>query len=335
MHRGADDIVAGGDVGVAEAGVAGTSGWARKIGAAMMLISAAGYGSSGPIARNIDATTWQIATWRGLVGALVMFGYVWCCRLRKRSKLRWRPALRLRGLALAVLCGSSMFLLIAALERTAIANVTVIMATIPFIAAGLAWVISREKLRTITVVAASVSLLGVCVTVFGSLGGDGNGFEGSSLDGTLMAVALSVALGLLIVLVRRFDGRGTGVDAVLGMSMGGVMLFVVALPVADPFGVSGSEMPMLVFFGAVLGVATVLWTEGVKLIPAAEAGLLGTAETPYAIVLAWLVLSEAPPVASVIGGVLVLGAVGVHAGRDLALNRVSRPWLRPRARPRI
>ena len=49
------------------------------------------------------------------------------------------------------------------------------------------------------------------------------------------------------------------------------------------------------------------------LIPAAEAGLLGSAETPFATLLAWLLLAELPPAASFIGGAVVLAAVFGHA----------------------
>ncbi|MCP5116558.1 MAG: EamA family transporter, partial [bacterium] len=58
--------------------------------------------------------------------------------------------------------------------------------------------------------------------------------------------------------------------------------------------------------------AVVLWTEGTRLIPAAESGLLGSAETPMAIAMAWIILSEAPPTASIIGATIVLAAVLAH-----------------------
>ena len=54
------------------------------------------------------------------------------------------------------------------------------------------------------------------------------------------------------------------------------------------------------------------------MIPAAEAGLLGPAETPFAILLAWLLLAELPPLASFIGGGIVLAAVFAHSAPDLA-----------------
>ncbi len=285
-----------------------------------MIVSGLGFGSTGAISRSIDADAWQIASWRGLVGGTAALVYV---SLRgQRPKLR--TTLGPQGLLLAALAGLSMFLYIDALQRTEVANVSVIAATVPFMAAALAWLILRERLRRSTVVAAAAALAGVTLTVAGNLGpGD--------LDGNMRAVVLSLTLALLIVLIRRFEGA----DAVLALGSAGVLLFVVALAVADPLGVAADQTPLIVLFGLVFAVSLVLWTEGVRLIPAAEAGLLGSSETPFSILLAWIVLSEAPPLATVAGGLLVLGAVLGHAGADLAHGRVSRPWLRPRARPRL
>ena len=317
----------------------------------MMLVSGLGFGATGAISRSIEADSWQLASWRSGLGGSAVLIYVWLrgriagsqSRLRLRDRHRPQPPdaaadhtggsqsrARLRatfgpqGIVLVGLSGLSMILYIDALQRTEVANVTVISATVPFLAAGLAWLILRERLRRSTVIAAVVALGGVTLTVAGNLGpGD--------LDGNLRAVILALMLALLIVLIRRFEGA----DAVLALGSAGVLLFVVALVVADPLGVATDQMPMLVFFGAVFAVSLVLWTEGVRLIPAAEAGLLASSETPFSILLAWIVLAEAPPLATVAGGLLVLGAVLAHAGADLAADRVSRPWLRPRTRPRI
>ena len=292
----------------------------------MMLLSGFGFGATGAISRNIDGDAWQIASWRGLVGGTGTLVYVWA-RSRVGNPapgLRIRATLGPQGLLLLIPAMLSMILYIDALQRTEVANVTVISATVPFLAAGLAWLILRERLRRSTVLAAVVAVAGVTLTVAGNLGpGD--------LDGNLRAVVLAFMLALLIVLVRRFEGA----DAVLALGSAGVLLFVVALVVADPMGVAADQAPLIVFFGLVFAVSLVLWTEGVRLIPAAEAGLLGASETPFSIMLAWVVLAEAPPLATVVGGLMVLGAIFGHASADLAADRVSRPWLRPRTRPRI
>ena len=338
----------------------------------MMLASGLGFGSTGAIARSIDADVWQIASWRSLLGGSAVLIYVWLrghiggrqeqLRPRGRAGTRVDPAhsgeavaraalerseqeretpdrdmARLRipahsfratlgpqGLLLTGLAAVSMILYIDALQRTEVANVAVISATVPFLAAGLAWLILRERLRPSTVVAAVVALAGVTLTVAGNLGS-------GDLDGNLRAVVLAIMLALLIVLIRRFEGA----DAVLASGSAGVLLFLVALVVADPLGVAADQMPLLVFFGVLFAVSLVLWTEGVRLIPAAEAGLLGSSETPFSILLAWILLAEAPPLVTVAGGLLVLGAIFGHTGADLAAGRVSRPWLRPRTRPRL
>ena len=77
-----------------------------------------------------------------------------------------------------------------------------------------------------------------------------------------------------------------------------LQLFVIGRIVVDQLAVGTTDAILLVLFGASFASAELLWTEGAKLIPSSEAGLLGTAETPLAIFLAWLVLSELPPAAS-------------------------------------
>ena len=96
----------------------------------------------------------------------------------------------------------------------------------------------------------------------------------------------------------------------------GVQLFAAGWFFTDPLNVTNADAVLLIVFGLVFAVATVLWIEGTRLIPAAESGLLGSAETPVAIAMAWIILSETPPLASIIGAIIVLAAVLLHAGAD-------------------
>ncbi len=281
---------------------------------------------SGVFTRSIEGGGWEIASWRGLSASPAVLGYVWWRQRRGTAVLRFSrdPVASAQALLLLALNAASMVLLVTALQKTAVANVSVIMATIPFLAAALGWLILREGLRRSTIIASGVSFAGVVLTVIGSLGmGD--------LVGDLLAVTLSVTLASLIVLIRRFGGT----DALLAQAGSGVVLFAVALVVADPFGMAAAEMPLTVAFGLVFAVSLILWTEGIRRIPAAEAGLLATTETPCSILFAWIIVSEAPPLATVAGGLLIVGSVLFHARADLVHDRVSRPWLRPRIRPRI
>jgi drug/metabolite transporter (DMT)-like permease len=89
-------------------------------------------------------------------------------------------------------------------------------------------------------------------------------------------------------------------------------------------------MILLAAFGLSFAFAVILWTEGAKLIPAAEAGLLGSAEVPFAILFAWLIVAEQPQYASLLGGAIVLSAVFAHGYLDWRRARSAGLELRHR-----
>jgi drug/metabolite transporter (DMT)-like permease len=115
-----------------------------------------------------------------------------------------------------------------------------------------------------------------------------------------------------MIMVRAF--RDTPV--VWAGAVSAFLLFILGWFVTDPLVVSARDAVLLVTFGASFALASILWTEGARLIPAPESGLLGSAEVPFAILFAFLFLAEIPPVASMVGGAIVLCAVFAHAGRD-------------------
>lgn len=280
----------------------------RVLGAGLVLASALVFSLAGILTKAITADPWTIACWRGLVGGLLIALYVaWLGRRRPRRdrfRLNWRVWL------LASVGSIASLLFISAFKLTYIANVAVIYATAPFVAAGLAWWLFRERLQGRTALAAAVSLGGVAVVVAGGLGA-------GKLTGDGVALAMTVACALYMVLIRAF--RDSPVVWAGGVS--GFQLFVIGWLVADPLAVTRQDALLMALFGATFAVAVVLWTEGTRLIAAAESGLFGTAETPFAILLAWLLLGELPPLASFIGGAVVLAAVFLHAAAGLRRAR--------------
>ncbi|MGH1492631.1 MAG: DMT family transporter [Acidimicrobiales bacterium] len=275
----------------------------RWLGPVLVLASAVLFSFSGVLTKAIDAGSWTILTWRGIVGAAGIAAYV---RYRN-SHRRLRDVFRVGrdGWILAVVGGVGSVTFIVAFKNTFVANVSVIYATIPFVAAILERLILGEPIRRRTFYAAAASLVGVVIIVSGSLGSP-------NLDGDAVAIAMVGLNALYMVLIRTF----TNTDAVLAGAASGPLLFIAGWFFTDPLNVSASDAVLLVVFGLVFAGATVLWIEGTRLIPAAESGLLGSAETPVAIAMAWLILSEAPPLASIIGAVIVLTTVLAHARFD-------------------
>lgn len=282
----------------------------RMLGAALVATSAAVFGLAGVLTKSIHADPLTINCWRGFIGGVLIAAYV----LYRRDGAAAR-SLRLgwRGWLLAIIGACASIAFIAAFKNTYVANVAIIYATAPFVAAVLGWLLLRERPRARTMLAAAASLAGVALMVSAGLS-TGRPFG----DG--LALLMTAGSALYLVLIRKF--RDTPV--VWAGAVSGLMLFVLGWLVTDPLAISMRDGVLLAAFGASFAVASVLWTEGARLIPAAEAGLLGAAEVPFAILFGWLFLAEIPPPASLAGGAAVLAAVFAHAGHDwLAARRTG------------
>jgi drug/metabolite transporter (DMT)-like permease len=285
----------------------------RMLGILLVSTAAAVFGLTGILTKSIQADPLTITCWRGLVGAIVITAYVlW---RRQRSNPRTTLSLGWRGWLLAIEGALASIAFIAAFKFTFVANVVVIYATAPFVTALLAFILVREPVRVQTLAAATLSLSGVALMVFAGLGT-------VTLPGDGLALLMTTGSALYMIMVRAF--RDTPV--VWAGAVSSLLLFIFGWLVTDPLAVSRHDAVLLIAFGLSFGLASILWTEGSRLIPAPESALLGSAEVPFAILFAWLFLSELPPAASLAGGAVVLAAVFGHAGYD---------WHRARRRLRV
>ena len=251
---------------------------------------------------------WTIACWRGFVGALVISAYVYVRRARTRPAASFR--LGWRGWAVAIVGALSSIAFIAAFKYTYVANVAVIYATVPFMAAAIEWLALGNRTRLQTLATAAVSLVGVAIIVAGSIGGDNLGGDG-------LAVLMTFGCAVYLVMIRAY--RGTPV--VWAAAVSSLLLFAAGWIFADPLAIGSRDFAVVATFGLSFAAASILWTEGARFLPASESGLLGAAEVPLAILFAWLILAELPPAQSMIGGAIVLIAVFAHAGRDVLVQR--------------
>jgi len=283
----------------------------RTLGIILVSASAAVFALTGVLTKSIHADPLTIICWRGFVGSILITLYV----LWRRQRSGGRESLRLgwRGWLLAVEGALASIAFICAFKFTFVANVAIIYATAPFVTALLAFVLVRERFRLQTMIAAAVSLCGVAIMVW-------SGFGTGNLLGDFLALLMTIGSALYMIMVRAF--RETPV--VWAGAVSAFLLFVLGWFVTDPLAVSPRDAVLLVTFGASFALSSILWTEGARLIPAPESGLLGSAEVPFAILFAFLFLAEIPPAASLIGGAIVLCAVFAHAGRDWLMARQQR-----------
>jgi drug/metabolite transporter (DMT)-like permease len=288
---------------------AGRAGANHLLGVVLIVASTGFFALAGiftKAATTADPLT--IACWRGFVGSLIIGAYVHVRRDRARPATSF--SLGWRGWALAVVGALSSIAFIAAFKYTYVANVAVIYATVPFMAAAIEWLALGVRTRMQTMATAAVSLIGVVVIMVGSFGG-------GSLFGDGLAVVMTFGCAVYLVMVRAY--RGTPV--VWAAAVSSALLFLGGWMVGDPLAISGLDFALIASFGLSFSAASVLWTEGARFLPASESGLLGATEVPLAILFAWLILNELPPAQSVVGGAIVLVAVFAHAVRDFIMSR--------------
>ena len=127
--------------------------------------------------------------------------------------------------------------------------------------------------------------------------------------GDLLSVVLAVCLATTIVIARRYPNLHM-VEATCAACL---FTALVAAPLASPMEVSPNDLMLLAVFGICqMGLGLVMFSAGVQLIPAAEAGLVSVLETVLAPVWVWLAVGEVPGLLALIGGSIVMIAVLGH-----------------------
>ena len=280
------------------------------LGAALIAFSAAIFGLTGTLTKPIHAAALTGTCGRGRVGAGAIGAYVLIRRRRSGESL----TLGWRGWALALVGALASIAFITSFKLTLVANVTIVYSTIPFIAALLGWLLIGERLRQRTFVAALVSILGVGVMVAAGLHGGGN-------LGNLAAIVMTLLSALYIVMIRMFQDT----PAVWAGAVSAFLLLVLGWFVSDPLAVDGHDAALLLLFGLSFAIASIAWTEGARLIPASESALLGLIEVPCGIGFAILFLGEMPPMATALGGLIVVASTVWHSMADWREARLIGP----------
>ena len=266
-------------------------------GTMLVLLSAFAFSLAGFFVRLIDTDVWTMLFWRGLFGGLFIAGWV-LCRDGGQALTTLRRVGPL-GLVAAVCSAVATICFINALRETTVADVLAINATAPFVAAALAWAWTGERERTGTFIASSVALLGVIATVVDAV-------DSGRLLGNLLAIAMTVLISAMMVVVRR----QRAVCMLPAAALSAFLCALLAWPWAEPMSVAGEEFGYLILFGSLqFGLGLLLLTLGTRLISAARSALVGTLETLLAPAIVWLAFGEVPSLMTCIGGLIILGAV--------------------------
>ena len=275
------------------------------LGTIILAASAAAYSTAGFFTRLIHVDAMTMLFWRGIFAGLFLAGMVmW----RERGHVVQSVRAIGRDRLLIALCSAlATVCFLNAFRLSSVADVMVIDATMPFLTAGIAWLLIGEREDRITLLASLAAVAGVAVMA-------GPAVASGHMPGNLLAFAMTLLMSVVVVLMRR----NPGVSMLPAVGLSAFLCALIVLPSARPFSVDRVEMLALVLFGTTqFGMGLLLLALGTPLVSATRGALIGTLQTPLATLWVWLAFAETPAVATLAGGAIVLAAVVA----DIALPR--------------
>lgn len=276
----------------------------RRCGLGLVIVATLFWSLAGLFVRLADLPVWDLILWRCAFAGITLLA-ISVLRPARGAGFGWA------GLGAAILSAVTMAAYAASLTLTSVANVLIVYATLPFVTAGLAWLLLAERSTRRMLAASAASMVGVVLVA-------GQSLQLADLTGIGLAVLMTVAFAGLLVMTRRFARIDlTRVNAVAAFLCVGVAfpLFSGMMPDARTLA-----------FAAALGILTtalsfLLFLEGGRHIPSTEAALISLLDVVLGPVWVWLVVSEPPGAGALLGGAIVLGAAVWYLRPALAWRR--------------
>ena len=271
----------------------------HRLGLILVAISTLAWSTAGLFTRAIHEDLLTVIVWRGFFGMIGLL--VVLVVMQGAPGLRNLVRLGSAGWLYALISGLGMLCYITALRETSIAHVAIIYAVVPFMTAGLAWVMLGTPPSRSALAASIVALAGSVVMV-------GLGSEGTLL-GDGLALLMTFGMALMMVIARWHPDIPTLPAGIMSqvISIAFCLPFIgIATPAAD-------QLLLLAGFGIVnSSIGFSLFLLGSTRIAPIETALLGALEAPIAPLWVWLVFSETPDLATLAGGAIVFAAVFWH-----------------------
>ena len=291
----------------------------KKSNSAIIVVLIAGlFWSFGPlVVRNIDDAhliPWQYLFFRGSIIFLVLNIYLFISEGARFTKNYNR--IGLSGLIGGISLGIANISFILSITTTTAAVTMMMLATQPFVAAILAYIFLKEKIRLTTLIAIVIAAAGI---LFMSLESKGEG----TLFGLINGLLSSLGFAGFTVSLRWRKKTPTFTT----VSIAGIFCAIVAVLVLISFDssifISVKNSSLSALHGFLVCTGLILYSAKSKFLPATDLTLLTLTEVLGGIFWVWLPLfgiNETPTVNTLIGGAIITAAIvfyGLNAKRNL------------------
>jgi drug/metabolite transporter (DMT)-like permease len=270
---------------------------ARVYGTALVAMAAVLWSTAGLFVRLIDLDAWTILAWRSAFAALSLCLIV--VVRQRRNALHAFHAIGWPGLVAIPIAVVSMGAYVIALKLTTVANVMIIYATVPFVAAGIAFLWIGERSGPRVLLASTIALAGIVILA-------GSATRRQDISGNAVAFLMTLAFGGQLVMARR----NHRLDMAVVNSIAAALCAMLCWPLAASGLPTAYQLVVLALFGiTTTSLAYLLFLIGGRYIPSGEAGLLGLIDVVLGPFWVWLAFGERPGGAAFVGGSLVLASV--------------------------
>lgn len=292
----------------------------RRIGLAVALLAALGFSTSGPAVKPLLEAGWSpggaMLVRLGIGSVLLLVPALRALHGRYHLlRDEWR-ALLLFGV-LSIGCGSTLYYL--AVDRLPVAVALLVEYTAPLLLLALSWLRTRRRPPAAVLAGAAVAAAGLVLVldVSGHLRLDPIGLAYAAVAAVGNASYWALTAKPLTVPPVTLAGAGMVIGAVAVGLLGVAGVLPVAMPAVQVV-VLGAHLswlvPVLVVGTVATAIAFGISAISVRMLGERVASFVGLAEVLFSVVLAWLLLGEAPLPVQVLGAVLVV--VGVTLVRQ-------------------
>lgn len=305
-----------------------------RVGLVMATISAAAFGSSGPMGKALIEAGWTAgaAVLVRLAGAAVLLGVAALVRYRGRLPLTRRSVPTLAVYGVVAMAGVQLAFFNAV--RTLDVGVALLLEYLAPVLL-LAWTSARTRTlpRTATLLGAGATLLGLVLVL--DLTGAGSVDPAGVAWGLVAAACLS---GYFVLSARRRDdlpplllaAGGTAVGAAV-LAIAGIAGVVPLRATTDAATLAGGTVSVILPAAWLVLVATaaayLTGIGGVVRLGARAASFVSLTEVLFAVLAAWFLLAELPGLLQLVGGLCIVGGIVV-------IQRTERGPGGPAHRPR-
>jgi len=258
-----------------------------------LILAAALWSTAGVFVKALDWQPVSILAGRGLFTSIVFLFYL------RRLPTKWSRWMLLgAGASIA-----TQFLFIISTKLTTAANSIFLQYTAPIYVVLLAYWLLREKPSRTDWVAMGIIFLGLLLFF-----GDQLSTEG--FYGNILAVISGVTAAVMMVSFRA-QKDSSPEDSVLLASLG---IAIFGFPSILKESGTVTDWLSIAYLGVIqIGLAFILFTKGIKHIPALEANLIGTLEPILSPLWVFLFLGERMGAFALLGGLVVLVGVIISA----------------------